>query len=133
MKISVLLPYVAHTIHKTGNVLATDTHERAVDKIAIIPELQLANHNTLLRGHHVQAGARAADHAWRVVWSIQIQLLLRSKHTSHFFKNGITGSLFLEQLHVRVEQVSLRHVDALKDTLVSCGCLFGGGAGWCKP
>ena len=63
MKIIVLLPYVAHTIHKTGNVLATDTHERAVDKIAIIPELKLANNNTLLRGHDVQAGSRAAHHA----------------------------------------------------------------------
>jgi hypothetical protein len=41
-------PYVADTIHEAWNVLATHTHERAVNQVTIISELQLANNYAFL-------------------------------------------------------------------------------------
>jgi hypothetical protein len=40
------LPDVTDSIHEAGNVLAAHTHQRAVNKVAIVPELQLANNNS---------------------------------------------------------------------------------------
>jgi hypothetical protein len=41
-------PYVADTIHEAGNILATNTHKRAVNQVTIVSELQLADHYAFL-------------------------------------------------------------------------------------
>jgi hypothetical protein len=94
--------------------LAASAHSGAVDQVACradirpprgrvphdtgprtaVTEAHAADHDALLRSDDVQAGAGAAQHA------------------GHVIEHVVTALLSLEQLDIRVEQVSLGHMDA---------------------
>ena len=65
--------------------------------LTVLLELHPAYHDALVRGHNVETGAGAADHA------------------CHIVEHGVRVLLVLEQLDVRVKQVALGDVDALVD------------------
>lgn len=71
--------------------------------LTVLQERHAADHQALVRGYHVEAGAGAADHAGHVV------------------EHVVALGLLLEELHVRVEHVSLGDVDALAEDLGTSG------------
>lgn len=73
----------------------------SVSRLTVFHERDSSHDEPLVGGDHVEARPGAADHARHVV------------------ENVVALGLLLEQLHVRVEHVSLRDVDALAQDLCS--------------
>mmetsp|Transcript_28122 Transcript_28122/g.62738 ORF Transcript_28122/g.62738 Transcript_28122/m.62738 type:complete len:343 (-) Transcript_28122:347-1375(-) len=91
---------VGDLVHEGRDPLAAHSDPSAVDGVPGLEVAQPPHHQALLRRHHVEARPGAPHHAGDVV------------------EHGVGLVLLGEELHVRVEHVALRHVNALAQYLV---------------